>query len=1681
MEIVADHWPKESPLIGPAISIHAPYGLPGLIRRHYNEMRDRPVCVSDERFLTGHQLESISDFLADQIRSVVKRPGPILLQLHRGVDVAIAMLGVLKAGCSFLPIDFGEPPARAASMVRQAQPVAMIVDKYENLDSPWDLPLLTVSETTCESDQLAPLARVAPEQPVYVMFTSGSTGEPKGVIVSSEAICNRLLWMQRRYDLGRNDKVAQKTPYTFDPSCWEIFWPLISGAQCVFAPQDAHRNPAELAHFMMTHGVTACHFVPSMLHEFLRHPQAKQISALQHVFCSGEALSALLARRTLDQWPQVALHNLYGPTEATIDVTHWDVPADLDPAGSVSIGWPVDNTILRIADETGKPVPAGDRGELWIGGTQVALGYAGRSDLTTRAFPTVSGQRWYRTGDLVRPTADGLLYLGRVDDQVKIGGVRIEPLEIEQVLAELAVTASVVPITDSSGTALVAVLAEGTTVTDEYVRECIAQRFPAAFQLAAVCRVREFPLSGNGKLNRRRLAEYVQAWWDERATRTAAEDQLAQAWSRAVGAFESLDETQGFLATGGTSLRAIQLVAEISAASGVEVPISYLLDGNISLAALRSLVTASTTEASPDQREHGAGLPDYRQSPLAPEQRRLWLLSRLYPDSPAYNVTAILRLTGDVDVAALNSALNGAVARHDILRARIVDSACDDPHICYDATAQISLTVTDTQENLTSETEDDFVYRVATRVISDQHAPMARAYLLRSTMAPQALLLLILNHLVADQHTIDKVLAEVGTDYSRIVAGDTIAPVSRIRYSDYARAAAERIGDEQGTNDLNYWKKTLNDIPPELSMPFRLARPGPRLDFKGAASTWKLHRKFAADLRVFQREQAVTTACFFLAVLGYVLKAWSGQDTIVIGLPATKRRTLAELDLAGFLIETLPIRLDFESLVMFGDLLRQVRSRYAEAIEHSRATFDVVASALDIPHHSQRSPVFQVWLNDLTDTALAPGFADLTVERLIPPAHSALFDLNLYVHSESEALTLQLVVALDQYDRSVADELLAQCVGVATQVLAHPDVALESISLITERSLPVLPRPDEVLPSAGGRDNIIAELEAVVAAKPDASALIGPGLRISYRELWQRAAYASSGMRAIGVGRGDFVVVYATRHPDLVVTLVACWLAGACAVLVDADLPRARRNRAGEVLRPRLTVALTVADRLTAANAKSIDYLVGLGAGSPTRSSKAGPPAGLSHVLFTSGTTADPVAVGVPHGPLRDFLLWYRVRFDLRSSDRFAMLAGPGHDPVLREIFGPLLVGAELYIPPRDLMPDPIRVSAWLGKTGISVLHATPPLLELLLTADEDGGCLPDSLRLLEVGGAPLTQGLARRINEVTQAEIVNAYGTTETPQIVSCYSWVPNEDRHRDDQVPVGAGCSGSQLVVVTEAGQPAGVGQRGEIVVRSRNLAEGYLPPIARSDLFKLDSVPGVRTFRTGDMGRYNLEGLIVLDGRQDRQVSIGGHRVELCEVEAAAMRHPNVRQALAEIRVGAGSNQLMLHVASVDPLTVKQLRGFLSRVLPSHAIPLSIHVVNNLGLDYRNKAKAKPGLSESPHDHLNPTIPSAGPQTFLDRIAIAAADVLGRPLDQDENFFDAGLNSLSLVQIHEACIAGSAQPFPITVLFARPNLRALARYLVDKGTPAKLDASASSNEPAVGRFTGQAHRNEADEHYR
>ncbi|WP_244406065.1 non-ribosomal peptide synthetase [Streptomyces sp. DSM 40868] len=1638
--------------------------LVDLFERQVACSADRVAVVFEGEALTYGELDARADRLAVCLRARGAGPeGIVAVALHRSAEMVVALLAVLKSGAAYLPVDPGLPADRVAHMLSDAAPALVITDGVTAAVLP-DAPavprlLLDVPDMSDGAGGQADLGVVrvgVPSRPVgshpaYVIYTSGSTGRPKGVVVSHDAIVNRLAWMQGVYRLDGTDRVLQKTPFGFDVSVWEFFWPLLEGATLVVARPEGHKDPAYLARVIREERITTVHFVPSMLAAFLEEPSVVGCRSLRRVVCSGEALSEQTQNRFLEL-VGVPLYNLYGPTEAAVDVTYWECRPG---AGAVPIGRPIWNTRLYVLDGEQRPVPVGVPGELYLAGVGLARGYLNRPGLTAERFlpdPFGSpGSRMYRTGDLVRWRADGVVeYLGRTDDQVKIHGFRIELGEIDAVLARVAGVArsAVIVREDVPGERRLVgyVVAEpGAVCSPDAVREALAATLPE-YMVPAVVVVDDLPVTPNGKLDRKALPAPAAPTAVYAPPATETEELVAAVWAEVLG-LERAGRHDDFFTLGGHSLRATRAVSRLSARLGTGIPLRTLFEHPVlyRFAAAVDALLAPAAPVAPAGRDSAlTRRPDGPAAPLSYAQRRLWFLDQLQPGRPDYNIPVVVRLDGHLDTAALTGALDLIVRRHEVLRSRITADGgrlvqvVEPPHVFTTAYTDLTALPAD-------RAEDEAVGLARTDAATPfdlTAAPLLRARIVRLAEDGH-LLVLVLHHTVADGWSLPVLWRELSAGYAALVRGvSPDLPELPVQYADFAHWQQQRMDADGFAAELDHWRAELTGTAP-LELPTDRPRPRVRTGH-GDTLTFQLPPDLRDGLTALGKEHGGTLFMVLLAGFKTLLARWTGQTDVAVGTPIAGRGRIELEPLIGFFVNTLVLRTDLSGDPSFQELLTRVRDTALAAYDHQDLPFDRLVEELSPDRDLSRNPLFDVLFQlhpEQLDTLPLDGVSVRTVDV---DNGTAKFDLSLAVTELPDGLLGTLQYATDLFDRATVERFAEHYVRLLRDALADPARRLSRLDLLTPEESSALHALPPAPQAAAATLHGLVERQA--RRTPDAIAVTYGREHLTYAELDRRANQVAHAVRERGAGRGDTVAVLMPRSAETVVAVLAVLKAGAAYVPVDPGHPAERirtvldDSGAALVLVQGDTAAVPDGtpvldlDRERARTAALPDTDPGVPTG----------PDDLAYVLYTSGSTGRPKGVAVRHGGITGYLAYLTGTFALDERDVVLARTALTFDPSVRDLFAPLSTGARAVVASDDEARDPRALLALMEEEHVTaVLSIVPSMLgELAATAS---GPLNAPPRLVMTTGEALTPDCARDVRRLGEGiRLINQYGPTECTN-TSTYHPVTDEDVD-SGRIPIGRPIPGVRCLVLGDHLEPVPTGAVGELFIAGPGVARGYLGDPARTAAAYLPDPygpAGSRMYRTGDLVRRRADGVLEFHGRRDNQIKIRGHRIELGEVEAAMVRHPDVERAVAAAHGEGADRQLVGYVVRHTPGEPTALRDFLRTALPDVMVPSVLVELDALPL--LPNGKVNRAALPAP-DRTRPDRPHTAPRTGLERtVADVWAEVLDRGrVGAHDQFFELGGHSLKAARMVSRLRDVLGREIPLHLLFQHPVLADFARAL-------------------------------------
>ncbi|MFD3651967.1 amino acid adenylation domain-containing protein [Streptomyces sp. NPDC058620] len=1649
-----------------ALEMSIPDAVAERAARHPDSVAVSGACEQ----LTYRQLLEISDDLAGALTGLgTGVEDGVGILVARSTATVTSSLAVLRAGAAYVPLDPRWPTERLNRVAEVAALRVLIVDETTRAH-PWvrqlgpDVTVLTV-------DAAGRVRHGGPDAPgalpaatggtrlAYVMFTSGSTGLPKGVGVTHADVM--ALGSDQNWGDGAADAVLMHSAYVFDASTFEIWAPLLNGGRVVVAPEGT-LQPAVLRDLVARHGVTAA-FLTTALFNVFAETGADALGLLRLVASGGEAAAPCVLQRVAAAHPGTVVLHVYGPTETTTFATTHRVRPDDVPGGAAPIGRPIDGMRVYVLDAAMRPVPLGAEGELYIAGAGVARGYLGRPGLTATRFvadPFVgTGARMYGTGDLVRWDIDGTLhYVARADQQIKLRGHRIEPAEIEAVLrADPSVGAACVLVRedlpgDRTLTAYV-VPAPGHTPDPGPLAAYVGLHLPAYMVPAVIQSVDSLPLTPNGKLDRAALpAPATPSGTAGRAPRSALEEILAGLFADVLGV-PRVGIDDNFFALGGHSLLATRLVGRVRTALDTETEIRTLFE-NPTAATLAAALEDADRPARP------ALVPQERPAtlPLSYAQQRLWFLHRLEGPSATYNIPFAVRIDGPLDTEALRGALGDVVSRHAALRT-VFPEHDHGPHQHITAPDDVRLPFA--LETVDEDKAADRIRAVTAEPIDIEHRLPLRATLMR--LAGDAhVLVLVIHHIAADGSSLAPLAHDLGAAYrARVRAEGPALTALPVDYADHTLWQRRLLGDENDpesvvSRQLDYWKGALHGLPEMVELPWDRPRPAvPR--HTGATYDFAVDRTTSQRVADLARTSGCSVFMVLQAALSTVLSRHGAGDDIPLGTAVAGRTDEAASDLVGFFVNTLVLRTDLTGDPTFRELVSRVREFDLSAYAHQDVPFERLVELLNPARSQSHHPLFQTMLNVQNHTPAAgidlPGLA---VSGVPVDAGVSKFDLSFTfteTYDDSGALSgMRAAVdyATELFDAATVRALADRLVLLLGAVSADPDRPLRTYDVLTTAERTRLTAwgtgPVEELPES----TVPALFEQWVRRTPDALAVRDADTTLTYGELDALADALAHHLAAQGVGPEDRVAVALPRTHHLVVALLAVLKTGAAYVPLDPDYPAQRLSHMLEDARPRLLLTTTAIHRRLPET--RVPHLHADDLGNSTRTAahtaaRPGPapspdPAHPAYVIYTSGSTGRPKGVVVTHRGVGAMARTQSERLRVIPGSRVLHMASVSFDAAFWELCMGLLSGARLEIDERDaLLPGP-TLAALVRERGITHLTLPPAALAVM-----PPGSLPAGITMVLAGEAcppALVHAWAR------DRFLVNAYGPTETTVCATMSAFQHADGPLAPDRaVSIGTPVNGTRVHVLDDWLAPVPPGVVGELYVSGDGVARGYHGRAAlTASRFLADPFDsaGGRMYRTGDLVRWTTAGELVYVSRVDDQVKLRGFRIELGEIEAALTAMPGVAAACAAVREDRpGDRRLVVYTVPADGAPgpdEAEVRTHLAATLPDHMVPAA-HV--SLGaLPVTPNGKTDRRALPAPHR----AAPAGGraPRTAREHaLSEVFAETLGVPeVGVTDDFFTLGGHSLLAVTLARRIGERCGRRPSLRALFAAPTVEGVDRLL-------------------------------------
>ncbi len=1722
------------------------------LRRLARRLAESPDATAldgpGEALSYGELARRVRRLAASLVRAGVGSEEVVGLLLERSTAAVVGMLAILEAGGAYLPLDPTYPAERLAYMMADSG-VRVVVTRRGLARAPGGAPLgappartvLVEDVLEASSEEAGGQSRtVAPEALAYVIYTSGSTGRPKGVAVSRRSLAAMAGALTARYGIDAPSRLLQMAPLSFDASAAEVFPTLAAGGTLCLAEADDLLPGPGLLRLLAERAVTHLTLVPSALAALSAAADPEEApAALSTLVVAGEAFPAELASRWSRGWARGRagrrLIDAYGPTEASVCAAAGDLESCRPAAGPPPIGRPVGAARLVPVDRYLRPAPPGVAGELVIGGPGVARGYRGRPAATAERFVpdpfaasgTPPGARLYRTGDRVRSLADGRLdFLGRIDRQVKVRGFRVEPAEVEAALAAHPAVAEVAVVVREVGgvAALAAFLVpaagaalppvEGADGLGAFCR----RRLPEHLVPTSWSVVDGLPLTPAGKVDRAALRELsagagapsgpgTSGAAPFRWPRGPVEELLAGIWEEVLGLGDGarggrVGADDHFFELGGHSLLAVRVAARVRRALGVELPVRTLFEAPVlSLLAgrLEELVRRAgegggddaeppAPPLEPVPREARPGEP--AEAPLSFAQQRLWLLDRLEPGSPAYNIPVAFELEGLFErngLRALARALAALVARHEVLRTSFAERGGEPvQRIAPPPPPRLPVVDLAALAGPRARVEARRLGRAEARRPFDlARGPLVRWTALRLPAGP-CRLLVTQHHAISDGWSMGILARELEALYRAARAGRPagLAPLP-VQYADFAVWQRRRLSGPLLERRLAFWTTRLAGVPQSLDLPTDRPRPpvqGPR----GKGHRVGLAVDLAAALETLARREAATPFMVLLAAFGAVLGRWSGQDELLVGTPVAGRDRPEVEGLIGFFVNTLALRVDLHGPGGFRQLLARVRDEALEAYAHDDLPFERLVEALAPERDRSRNPLVQVLFTFQsgpvpgTPGQRAPGGGDgSSAEPFVAhevASDTAKMDLTLALERTPEGYTGSLVRSVELFDGTTVRRLFGHLAHLLAAALADPEQPVATLPLLGAAERWQITGEwndtEPVRSPAAGLYELFAER---ADRAPDAVALVAGAEHLSYRELGARAGRLAGHLAALGVGPGVLAAVCLERRPALVVALLAVLGAGGAYLPLDSAYPQ---ERLGFLLAD-ADAALVVTEEgaagaLPAGGPRRLLLTAG---GTALEPAPTGPsvalrparPGDLAYLIYTSGSTGRPKAVAIEHRSASALVRWAEEVFP--PEDLAGVLASTSvtFDLSVFELFVTLALGGTVI-----LADDALHLPRLPAAGRVRLLNTVPSAAAELVRR----GALPPSVRTVNLAGEPLPGDLAREIHrQAGPVRLFDLYGPSEDTTYSTGAAVLPGDPR----EPAIGRPVRGSRGYLLDRELRPVPLGVPGDLALAGRGLARGYLGrPAATAERFLPDPFaqcsaagarPGGRIYRTGDLCRQRGDGTLEYLGRLDHQVKLRGFRIELGEIEAVLREQPGVREAVVVARGASVADRRLEafvalerrpHAPEDEARELEALRRGVAAKLAPYMVPAAFEILAALPRTPHGKVdrKALPeigpaggasggsgGPGGSDGSGRVGEGPADAPRTPVQEVLagiwgeVLAEAGRGGPVGLHDDFFRSGGHSLLAARVIARVRDAFEVELPLASLFDAPTVAGLA----------------------------------------
>ncbi len=1587
------------------------------------------AVVYENRELTYEELNQKANQLGHYLRETQNIQADTLMPImvDRSEWMIIAILGVLKSGGAYLPIDPEYPEDRITYMLEDSKATLVLCDTTNYGKAISNLNALTLNIIDIETfekennalstnlDSINSASNLA-----YVIYTSGSTGKPKGVMVEHAGVVNRITWMKKEYNLDSNDTILQKTPFSFDVSVWELLLPMIYGTKLVFAKPNGHKDNEYLIELIKKESISFMHFVPSMLSTMLYNKELSNCNSLRNIVCSGEALPLDTINSFYDilEDNNLKLHNLYGPTEASIDVSSFYCDKT-KTYKSIPIGKPIANTKLYILDQTQNQLPLGAIGELYIAGDGLARGYLNKPELTKKVFinhPTLG--RIYKTGDIAKYQEDGNIeYLGRVDDQVKIRGFRIELGEIENsILSFKGIKEAVVLAKEQQ---LIAYVVEETKESIEELKAHLKSKLPSYMIPSYFIELESLPLTPNGKIDKKALPSVNEA--DNHKVYIEASNETEKKLESIFCEVLKVDKVSmddNFFEVGGHSLTAITTIAKVSKAFSVEIKLKELFIYN-SIQGLAKLIASKTKV------EHIAILPLEPQESyeVSNAQRRLWVLDKMQDGSNVYNMPEALRFKENINMEVLQESVTRLINRHEILRTNFKERAGEVRQVISKEVNEDIIEVLELKEDEVN----DYLLKSATAIFD-----LEKDALLSLKVINGNILFVNMHHIVSDGWSIAIIVKELSELYTALDNKEepNLKPLT-IHYKEYTAWQNALLKDEAYLEKhQSYWHKALKGHQ-TLEFPLDHSRPSSQT-FEGSHLNFKLNTEQSRKLKSYTKNSTLFTV--ILTITNILLSKYGNQEDILLGTPIANRGHEQLFDQIGLYVNTLALRTKLDNTKSFEENLSTITEKTLEAFEHQSYPFDKLVDELDLERDLSQNPLFNMMIVLQNNEQSELNFSNNQTELQVIDTKSAKFDMTFNYMEIEEEIVLNIEYNTALFNASTIERLFLNLETLVENI--SNTTILNELNIISNKEQTLLESLNQTQKEYPKDKTIIELFEEQVKKTPNNIAVVYEERELTYKELNQKANQLGHYLRDTQNIEADTLVpILLDRSEWMIIAILGVLKSGGAYLPIDPEYPEDRiaymleDSKATLVLCDTTNYAKAISN-LNTLNLNIIDIeSFGRENTFPTKNlSIINSASNLAYVIYTSGSTGKPKGVMLTQKNVTSFTANMKEKFNIKERETIYAITTIAFDISVLELISSLLTNLTVIIASSNNLEENIKE---IENNPIDIIQTTPTRYNALM--DLNPQALKRVNKLL-IGGEKLNKEVLSKL-QTLDCELYNVYGPTEA----TVWSTVKRVDM---GELNIGKPLCNEMAYILTQTQTQLPLGAIGELYIAGDGLARGYLnQPELTNKVFINHPTLG-RIYKTGDIAKYQEDGNIEYLGRVDDQVKIRGFRIELGEIENSILSFKGIKEAV----VLAKEQQLIAYVVEGTDLSnddskniIEALKAHLKSKLPSYMIPSYFIELESLPLTPNGKIdkKALPSVNEA-DNHKVYIEASNETEKKLESIFCEVLKV--DKVSMDDNFFEVGGHSLSAIKVISNINKHFNQEISLAEIFKKSSIQEL-----------------------------------------